>query len=541
MSIKAHASVALLMLAASSLMLSPFVSFTHLDSALHSGDGRVQAWVLAWVGHALGTGRPLFDANMFFPTRAALSHTDHMVALGALGAPIWWSTRNAVLEFNLLQLLGPALSGYAMFLLARAWTADTAASIIAGLAYGFSSFTLLHNAHLNLTWSFGLPLAVLGFDRWWLEPTWPRLARWWVPAVLTALVSWYLALMLAVLLAIFSVCLYVTRGGSQMATRLVQLTASGFLAIAIIVPLISPYLSRGSHAGEAAALSADWRSYLVPSEHTVVGRWLVGHGLADPQTFWGERTLFLGWTSIALALIGVRTSIAVHWPRVLFLMLAAAIAVSLSFGPSPHGYGPFDLLAQIPGVSGFRATARFALLVIFAVALLAAMGIAWVRSRCSRSRLIVPIVGASLVLGEVFVVDFPVGKPIAEAMPEIYRLAVTDGARAAVALPMYAGQSIWYLEGDYLLYSTRAGFLPLANGIGRWVPAEYLALGEATRSFPSAESAAALRFYGITHVLFHGGRFGGDAPGLLDRARQGSDFSLVTSRGSDTLLRVNSR
>ncbi|MGH9173025.1 MAG: hypothetical protein ACRD1H_01640 [Vicinamibacterales bacterium] len=539
MGFKTHAGVGLLMLAASALMLSPFISFRDFGSALHSGDGRVQAWVLAWVGHALGTSRPLFDANMFHPAPAALSHTDHMVVLGAIGAPIWWATRNAILEFNLLQVIGPALSAFAMFVLARAWTLDTGASIVAGLAYGFSTFTLLHNAHLNLTWSVGLPLTVLGLERWWSEPTWPRLARWWIPAMFTALVSWYLALLLAVLMVACTLWLLLTRDREGLLTKVVQVGASGALALAILLPLVSPYLGRGSEAGEAAALAADWRSYLVPSEHTFVGRWLVSQSLASPQTIWGERTLFLGWTSVALAVIGSSTATIGQRPRVLLLLAIAALAVSLSFGPSSGGYAPFDVLARLPGIGGFRATARFALLVTFAVALLTGMGVAWVRRRHRLGFALVPAICGCLVLAEVFVVDFPAGKPVAEVMPEIYRLAAEDGARAGVALPMYAGQTVWFLEGDYLLYSTTAEFVPLANGIGRWVPDEYLALGEVTRSFPSPATAAALRLYGITHVLFHGQRFGSDAAVLLDRAREGSDFSIIATRGSDTLLRVN--
>lgn len=148
---------------------------------------------------------------------------------------------------------------------------------------------------------------------------------------------------------------------------------------------------------------------------------------------------------------------------------------------------------------------------------------------------------AVLILLEVFVVDFPVGKPLPEAVPEIYRLAVEDGARAAIALPMYSPEHEWYREGDYLLYSTTAEFLPLANGLGRWLPPEYVAIADASRNFPSSEAAATFRHYGITHVLFHGARFGNRGPGLLDRTAHAGDFSIVTTRGSDTLLRVTPR
>lgn len=117
-------------------------------------------------------------------------------------------------------------------------------------------------------------------------------------------------------------------------------------------------------------------------------------------------------------------------------------------------------------------------------------------------------------------------------------MARADRAQAAIVLPIYAGLASWFFEGDYLLYSTSAGFLPLANGIGRWVPSEYLALGEAMRTFPSTSSAAALRFYGISHVILHSARFGAAAAALLAQVQQSADYSIVAERGADVLLRV---
>jgi hypothetical protein len=314
-----------------------------------------------------------------------------------------------------------------------------------------------------------------------------------------------------------------------------QLLPAGLLAIAVLLPFATPYLGRGSEPGEAAALAADWRSYLVPHDHTVVGRGLVAAGLAEPQGIWGERSVFLGWTFLALACAGALTS---RGPRRMFLVILALVAAALSFGPSSTGLAPFDLLARLPGAGGFRASARFALLVTLACAVLSAFGLSWLRRQLPATRRWLPLACAILFLGETFVVQFPGGPPAREEMPEVYRLAAADGAAAAVALPMYAGEPQWFLEGDYLLYSTTAGFIPLANGIGRWVPPEYLALGEATHDFPSPDTAAALRLYGITHVIFHGARFGADAPVLLERVRQGHDFTVVATRGSDTLLRV---
>jgi hypothetical protein len=534
------AAVAIVMSVASVVMLSPFINLFDPGRALNSGDGRVQAWALAWVAHAITSGEPLFDANMFFPAPASLAHTEAMVALGALATPLWVVTGNAILVFNVLQVVGPAATAFAGYLLAWSWTGDRQASAVGGLAFGLSFFALLHNAHLNLTWAGGLPLSMLLLERWWQRPTWPRVAALWAVAIFTALTSWYLALMLGLLLMMQAIGLGLSVGHLNPAVRGPQLVAGVALGIAVLVPFAAPYFGRNAEVGETAIYAADIRSYVVPPDHTVVGRWLVRRGLARPLGIWGERTLFLGWSALVLAGVGLAAMAARREQRGRALMLVAVFAgaAALSFGPSSTGWALFDGLARLPGVGGFRATARFGLLVSLACAMFVAFGVARLRLMARGRAPFVTVVCAALILAERFVVDFPAGRPHAEPIPEIYSLARADGARAAIALPMYAGQANWFLEGDYLLYSTYAGFLPLGNGIGRWVPLEYLALGEATRRFPAAASAEALRFYGITHVLFHGARFGAAAGGLLAQAREGLDYVLVAERGSDALLRV---
>ncbi|MGE0043641.1 MAG: hypothetical protein AB7V01_20910, partial [Vicinamibacterales bacterium] len=354
---------------------TPFTNVAHVASAINEGDGRVQAWVLGWVAHAITTGRPLFDANMFFPAPEALAHTDHMAALGALAVPIWLATGNAVLAFNLLQLAGPALAGWGMFVLARDWTDDAAAAAVSGVAFGFSSFVFLHNAHLNLTWLAGIPLGILALDRWWEQPTWPRLGALWGVTIFTALVSWYLALMLGLVLAAYLVALVVARRGVPHAeTRAWQVVAGLALGIAVLLPFVAPYLGRGAEAGEAAAFATDLRSYLVPSDVTWLGGLLHARGWTEARGIWGEKTQFLGWLALALASAGVvagfrRRGLALPRWRVVFLVAVGTSGLLLSFGPAPSGWSLFDMLATVPGVGGFRATARFGVLVSFAVAL----------------------------------------------------------------------------------------------------------------------------------------------------------------------------
>jgi hypothetical protein len=83
-------------LIASGVMQAPFTNYAHFSSAVAPGDGRAIAWIVTWVAHALATGQPLFDANMFYPSRGSLAQIDPMPALGVLGAPIWFATGDAM-------------------------------------------------------------------------------------------------------------------------------------------------------------------------------------------------------------------------------------------------------------------------------------------------------------------------------------------------------------------------------------------------------------------------------------------------------------
>lgn len=535
-------TAAMIAIAVSMIMLSPFTNLAHIGSALHTGDGRLHAWIFAWTAHALMNGLPVFDANMFFPTQAALASTDHYFALGVLGAPLWIASGNAVLVFNVLQLLGPAVTSFSAFLLLRSWTNDWLASLAGGLSFGLSFFALLHNSHLGLTWAAGLPLAVLLLERWWERPTWMRLVACWSVCLLTALTSWYLAVLLGVLVVLRAIPLVARARRSDLTTRAPQVIAGLALGAALLLPFGAPYVHRVNEPGEAAAMATDPSSYLVPPGHTVVGRWLVQRGLATPRSIWGERSVFLGWTTIALAAAGLVAGLRSHQrerrARTLFILATLLIAAGLSFGPSATGLAPFDLLSSLPGFRGLRSSARFALLVAFAMSALAAFGLVGLRRLMPRTGPAVVMVITVVMLAERFVVDFPAGKPQPETMPVEYALARADGARAALALPMYAAQAGWFHETDYLLYSTTANFLPLANGYGRWAPPEYLALAEVTQVFPSPSAASSLRLFGVTHVILHGDRYGERGPDVLARAQQSADFKVVATNGSTLLLRV---
>jgi len=78
-----------------------------------------------------------------------------------LMSPVTWLA-NAVVSFNILSLLAPALSAWTGFLLARYLTREMCAALVGGYLFGFSSYQLGQMlGHLNLDLIFVVPLLVL--------------------------------------------------------------------------------------------------------------------------------------------------------------------------------------------------------------------------------------------------------------------------------------------------------------------------------------------------------------------------------------------
>ncbi|HEV2774279.1 MAG TPA: hypothetical protein VGV90_01690, partial [Solirubrobacteraceae bacterium] len=154
------------------------------DIAQDLGDPLVQAWQIAWDGHALAhqpTG--LFQANTFWPMRDSLAVSDALVGYAPAGL-IGEGTRAAVARYDVLFLFAYALCFAGAWLLARELGANRAGAAVAGLAFAYAPWRLEQEGHMHVISSGGIPLAlfllVRGYRRGsagtilagWLVATW---------------------------------------------------------------------------------------------------------------------------------------------------------------------------------------------------------------------------------------------------------------------------------------------------------------------------------------------------------------------------------
>ncbi|MBI2186993.1 MAG: hypothetical protein HYU37_07685 [Acidobacteria bacterium] len=248
-----------------------------------------------------------------------------------------------------------------------------------------------------------------------------------------------------------------------------------------------------------------------------------------------------------------------------FFVVSLLAALWLSLGPLPQSLGrpveiaaPYRLLFEhVPGFDGLRVPARFAMVAVFMLSVLAGYGAAALaRTRAGWRALIA--LGAFFLL-EATHVPFTVNgmTPLRDfTTPEarLYRPARAPAVYHAMARqPAYVASGFSRTEvvvielplgsPDYdlrAMYYSTVHWRPLVNGYSGLFPPHYARLQIALAGIPQHPELAldALRASGATHVILHEGAYlgteGADTATVLRRAGAAELFR----DGSDVLFRL---
>ena len=275
-------------------------------------------------------------------------------------------------------------------------------------------------------------------------------------------------------------------------------------------------------------------------------------------------TRLLGPPAIALVIIGVLWPTARAWlaaaarrPEAI-LLACVVMAWWLSLGPSPRVLGrplelwsPYRLLYEfVPGFDGVRVPARLAMVVSFALSMLAGLGIAHLER--IRAGAATALVASVLFLTETGMPPLPVNAVSAVpdfATPEarVYRPSRAPAVYKelaktpvdAVILEMPVGEPAYDLRSVY--YST-VHWRRVVNGYSGFFPPHY-GVTVAVVSAGSRGGEASwdgLRSLGVTHVLVHEGAYLDDEGsrflawlrqrGAVEVFRDGGDALLALPR-----------
>jgi hypothetical protein len=484
--------------------------FTHDDPLFN-------LYVLKWSAHQIRLGFPdLWNANLFHPTRGALTLSDHLLGPAAQLALFLSIVPNAIAGYNFLFF-----TSFVATALAVCWVCHRAglswpAALLAGWMYTFSSFRLSQMTHLQLLIAQWIPLTLWFWDRLLAERTIRNAALFLLFYLLNLTGGCYLAYMIHLPLLALFISRAAAQGRGIVSLRSLRvLVPVGLIAGVAVLALFGPYLRVSKSLGLQRTDAEIWKygatpvSYLSPSRENLY----FGPGTRDLMRrvmgadrvrdfYKPERALFPGLLPSALFLVGAaacwrrrRERPPDPWER--GLALSGLLCLALTF---PWIYAP--LMRVVPGMSGMRVPARFYVFVSLALVYFAGRGVDFLRERMPGPRAraaFVAVLAAWLVfeLAPRPLLWTPL--PREEEFPAVYRwIAREPAVRALIELPIHQDTR----ENQYIYYST-LHWKPLANGYSGYMPPSHQQLTERIHFLPDQEGLDLLRGLGISHLVIH--------------------------------------
>ncbi len=518
-----------------------------------TNDGRFSVWNVAWVAHALTTdpGR-LFDANIFYPHTGTLAYSEANLVAGLLATPVYALGRNPVAAHNVVVYAAFVFSFVAMWALVRRLTGDGLAGFVSATAYAFAPFVSARTAHIQLLMVFVFPVVMLAFHRFADEPGTRRGAALGAALALAALACGYYGIFAGLAVGLAGVWfafgrLAVIRYGAGLFVALV-------VAAVIVFPVFVPYMELRSATGtrtqldveELRSYSADARAYI--TSPAGAHQWLL--------TLFGQgrEVLFPGFVvtlaalaaatyrrredgeavTAATAPAGGRSSTSVlpgavgpeelaesSWfgtrdvsapsppgATIGFYVALAFLAVWASFGPDGGLY--MWLSDLLPVMSFLRAPARFGIVVVFALAVLAGYGVSALLPMRRRG-LVVAVLTLATAL-EVSAAPWPL-RPVPPVSAAHRMLAeLPPGPVVEFHFPYqpadlhqharYMFRSMWHWQ-------------PLVNGYSDYIPPDFREIMVPINGFPDAASFRILEERNVRYVTFDMETYGPEARAVL--------------------------
>lgn len=514
------AVLAVVLLALVSLMYQPTSESLTTTLPWNLGDPALNTWILSWEWQAL-TSRPLelFQGNIFHPYGDAIKNSETMLPLVPVFGVIEWASGSSIVAHNVLILILAGFSVLTTYLLGRRVVGPLEAGV-AAVAFSFSGYVFMHQSQLQLLTLGFFPLAFLLLLRA-LERQELRDGIWLgvSSALLTTASLYYGSIWFLCLLTVVLADLIRRRRPPRSWWR--TLAVAGGVIAATVGPIAYVYArfqSEGQLFREVGGLGLNPIDFLTPSPTTLVYPALFEWASERQPTGVVEHGFFLGFTVLALAIIGtvlfIRSGISKSHQQFKsrteyelgFVGLAAIVSIVVAVGPEALGVKlPFGLLADwVPGYDAIRASSRLAVPGLLGLALFAAWALKRLLAKSSleRSLTVVTLVTA-IILVELWATPLraEVGEPDA-----VRQLLLGQPAGPVVELPMRLSldPQLAFLEGPRLLESI-GDWRPRFNGYSGAFPPGYLEEARILMRFPSTESIDRMYELGIRYVVLHGG------------------------------------
>jgi hypothetical protein len=372
-----------------------------------------------------------------------------------------------VAAYNWLVLLSFPLSAAAAYLLARHLTLSAAGATLAAMAYAFSPFHLSQAAyHPHIAQTQWVPLYLLALWHCLDDASPLAVALLGAATIGVTLSNFYGGLIAAVITPVAVAAYWIGLGRTRPRRRL-WITMASLLVIAgsgigyAFYAAGTVVANRAAFAFPRADLflySAKWWSYLVPPvEHPLLG--------ARAESLWNavgvregllEQQVSLGWGIVALGLVAVvgwlRRGSQSSLARVPVLVSVAVAALVCSLSPERMNSAftfvrPSALLYVVAPM--FRSYARFGVVVQLMAALLAGIGLEYLRRAGTRAAHIAGAALVTLAAAEYIVAPSTLSRDVLPTAAHRWVVQQADRVRVLDCTPLnQESASVHWLTGE---------------------------------------------------------------------------------------------
>ncbi len=494
---------------ATGVMLFP-LSIQFTDHVPDWGDPLENTWVLAWDAHALvDNPLDLYNANIFYPYPNALAFSESQLASAALGRPILFASNNPILSYNFVFLAAFVLCGFNTYLFVYDVVRNRGGALVAGAAFAFWAYKFNHLSHINLITLQWLALVLFSLRRALSQDRAVFSILFGVTLLLQALSSWYAALMTLLLVALYVLYRFVQQRGKWIWKRWGTFAICFGLALVPLALVGLPYFQVSGELQFARSLADAERFSARPLSFLSVSAFNLLYQNMLPRAV-GE-ALFPGALVLLLALFGLRKR-AFFADRAFWLMAIVFFGV-LAFGPIFHLTSALEfplplyqfLYEFVPGFQGTRAPARFFVVGMLGLTLLAASGFAVVTKNVSaRARNVLLAVALAVLCAEYLAIPLRlVGVETGVQVPNVYAWLQQQPAGNVLELPVATGDIEPITRAMYFsIYHGRA--MPL--GYASFIPptqTDFLFTLNTALQTPSPRVPNMLREFGVRYVILH--------------------------------------
>ncbi len=487
-------------------------------------DYRFNLYVIFWGAHALTTDPlSLHHTNMFHPERYTFAYSDMELSHSVLMLPVILLAYNPILTYNLLLLASMSIGGLGFYLLCRRLTGHRVAALIGALIYVFNPVHFSRHSQIQMFGEHWLPWFVWALLIWLQQSgdddtvsrhpwKWPLLAVGFF--CLTALSGAHPALF-GGLLGASMVAFYGTANHLWMSRRFWNgLLVMGVTSAALLGPILWPYvIVEGPMLDERMLMAQLRRASALPLELLSAGsrfyRWL-DETTGWPSTVLGRapRTyLFPGVVPLLLAAVGVVTGGVRRNRDQLFWLLLFLLALWIALGPAA---GLYMVVEKIPVLRLLRVPSRIFQVAAFALAVLSAFGVDWLRGRFAGGPWR-PLLAGFLVVFAAEAIYAPMNTyPYeSEPAPRLRFLAEQPGDFAVVEIPL--DPSNYTISARQTFNSIHHWKKLLVGYSGSQTDDNVRLLSRLAATFPTDDFIDELQELGVRYVIVREDRLGRSA------------------------------